>query len=615
MNLFLAALNLPGGTTRMALDTLRNMKTVYPSLDLTTFGHFQESDTVLAAWMHSADADIFPRVYIDQRDQQVTLWDGCLADGVGVSNVFDAATLASNWETLHEFLEGQYAAVQVRKNPASIEIINDSLGMYPVYYLRQDQTWLVSNSVELLSQIGDVNALDPLGVSMFLSYGWASGDRTLRQGIKVLPHAQRWKLVQGSNEPKSVCYFKRSDLAQKAQRALSQSDIEKLGEQLIQPLKNLAQSSGALECPITGGRDSRVMVALLMSEGIDAQFYTGGAVESNDAKISGQLARQFDLPYVFTGSSLKDSGVKDKDAITDNWDATSTQFVLQNDGMISLGHIRNSFYQPLRQDSRLIHLYGGGGEIARGFYDSAAYFLHTHDPEYVQRYLSERLTRNRTELLSEDALLQAQAYLKEFVAQVLDEGFAAVDVPDLFYTYERVRRWGGANFRPFRPKADVFSPFCTRPFIRAAFSVPAMRRYAEHVHYELIRSLTPALHRFPLEKKWKSQVPLMAVLNSIPIVMPAKRKLGLIRRAVLPGRSFRRNVNSLGLGIDQQNWLKSQRTHLRELCLDQAGSPIWDYVDRTRFEQITVSDAALVEGRRHQQALLDILTLFKYDAA
>ncbi len=283
--------------------------------------------------------------------------------------------------------------------------------------------------------------------------------------------------------------------------------------------------------------------------------------------------------------------------------------------MISLGHIRNSFYQPLRQDSRLVHLYGGGGEIARGFYDSAPYFLHTHSAAYVQSYLSDRLTRNRTELLSADALAQADSYLKEFVAQVIDEGFAPVDVPDLFYTYERVRRWGGVNFRPFRPKADVYSPFCTRPFIRAAFSVPAMRRYAEHVHYELTRWLMPELHRFPLEKKWKSQVPALAVLDSIPIVMPVRKKLGKVRRAMLPGRSFRRNVDSLGLSIDQQSWLKSQRVRLRELCLDQATSPLWDYVDRARFEQLTLSDKTLIEGRRHQQALLDILTLFKYDAA
>lgn len=614
MNLFFTAWNLSNEKALLALDALRNMKTIYPSLDPDTFGHFDEPGVLLAGWMHSADAAVFPRIYVHQDENQVTFWDGCLADGVGESNVFDAGTLYSNWERLHSFLEGQFAAVQVHRNPASIEIINDSLGTYPVYYLRQGKTWLVSNSVHLLSQIANVSTLDPLGVSMFLSFGWASGNRTLRRGIKVLPGGIRWKLGQASDEPKSVNYFSRSDLSRKTQVKLSQLDVEKLAEQLIQPLKNLAQSSGALECPITSGRDSRVMVSLLMRAGIEAQFYTGGAVESNDAKIGGQLARQFDLPYVFTGSSLKDSGVAHKDAITDNWEETSTQFVLQNDGMVSLGHIRNSFYQPLRSDGRLIHLYGGGGEIARGFYDSAAYFLHNHSAEYVQRYLTERLTHNRTELLKEEALLQAEGYLEEFVSRVMDEGFAPVDVPDLFYTYERVRRWAGVNFRPFRPKADVFSPFCTRPFIQAAFSVPAMRRYAEHVHYELVRWLVSELHRFPFEKKWKSQVPIMAVLGSIPVMMPVKIKLGQLRRLLLPGVSLRRNVLSLGLGIEQQNWLKSQRLHLRELCLDQAGSSLWDYVNRTKFEQLTLSDTTLIEGRRHQQALLDILTLFKYHA-
>jgi hypothetical protein len=53
---------------------------------------------------------------------------------------------------------------------------------------------------------------------------------------------------------------------------------------------------------------------------------------------------------------------------------------------------------------------------------------------------------------------------------------------------------------------------------------------------------------------------------------------------------------------------------LREVCLDQENSLIWDLVDRTMFEQITSSSTEANVRSYFLKALYHITTLFYYEA-
>ena len=157
--------------------------------------------------------------------------------------------------------------------------------MCQVYYTRQNNTWLISNSSLLLSRISNISEFDPLGVSLFLCKGSGGSDRTLRQGIRVIPGGQHWKWERGFTEPKRTTYFDRPQLSRRSKRKLTKADIEQLAGEMIQICHNLAQSFGSLECPITAGRDSRLMVALLIRGEIEAQYFTHGLKKSPDIQI------------------------------------------------------------------------------------------------------------------------------------------------------------------------------------------------------------------------------------------------------------------------------------------------------------------------------------------
>jgi asparagine synthase (glutamine-hydrolysing) len=291
------------------------------------------------------------------------------------------------------------------------------------------------------------------------------------------------------------------------------------------------------------------------------------------------------------------------------WEEASRRLTQQNDGMVNLWQIADVLQQPSCIDRLSISLWGIGGEIARGFYSEPKAFLFPHGLEGIQRFLSKRLVKDHRRLIRHEATALAQTYLQQFVEEVVAEDFVPLDVPDVFYTYERVRRWAGSNARKGRPISDRFSPFCSRPFLEAAFAMPAQHRYSESLHYELIRLLVPDLHRFPFAKEpWPSQQPLMNIVRSLAE--------GAVRK-VYGGIHYRLFPSNLKKPIqppswDHSAWLEAMCPRLRELCLDHANSSLWDFVDRSVFQRVISNVTDAVERRRYIGGLYNVATLFYY---
>lgn len=605
MNLFLLAWNLSEEKIPLVLSKIEEMKAVYQLLDPSTMWSFDRGGSVFAASMHTSNKAAAPRIYVNHSDNQVVLYEGSFVDSTGSFQAHDAKQLALHWQDLPQVLEGQFMVARARSNPPSLELINDALGLCQVYYVRHNNSWLISNSSLLLSRITKINELDALGVSLFLCKGSGGSDRTLRRGIKVIPGGQQWKWEQGCTDPKQISYFDRADLSRKYRKKLSYKDVEQLAEELIEICSNLAQSFGSLQCPITAGRDSRLMVALLIRDDIKADFFTNGLEESPDVQIGSQIAHQFKLPYRTETEDLVD------DAFVSSWETASKRLIEQNDGMLSFRSINYAAKQPLSVDHLGITLYGAAGEIARGYYNSPQFVWSSSNLDYVQKYLSKILIANHQKLFHQDTISTLENYGKDFVQQAIDDGFSLIDVPDVFHSYEQVRRWVGIHISAKQSAhKDAFAPFCTRPFIKSAYSIPALRRYSQHIHYELIKFLVPDLHHVPFTKKWSPQQPIINLLYSF-WDKTLKRKLSKPITKIVTGKP-----KSVTLDINHQvkkfHRLEYKRKDLRELCLDQTNSSLWNFINRSEFERITASETDVSERQRHLIVLWHIFTLFQY---
>ena len=304
------------------------------------------------------------------------------------------------------------------------------------------------------------------------------------------------------------------------------------------------------------------------------------------------------FPSVFFGKDL-----------LEKWETASRRLIQQNDGMVSLWQINDVLKQSSHIEQLNTSLWGIGGEIARGFYSNARLFLGRpgYGMEDVQKFLTAKIINSNGGLIEPEAIALTKAYLQNFLTQYTDEGFAPFDLLDIFYTYERVRRWAGTNARKAEPNGSLFAPLCTRPFVKAAFVISAMARYTEPLHYQLTKLLVPELHRLPFEKEpWRIQHPVFNVLNEI-----WKARLAKI------GYSQATKSVPMPLAFDRAEWLEANKmqllSELRELCLDQSDSLMWNFVNRSRFEHITSLDSKQAKLRqKHIAGIYNIATLFYY---
>lgn len=600
MNLFVFGWNVPRELRPVALDKLSGMIDVYPQLDPNTIWSFS-NEKILAASMHTKEEASFPRRYVYHSENEDVFYDGCLIDSENKFDAMDATDLCFHWDRLRETLEGQFLIVRVDKNLQTIELLNDFLGMGHAYYYHKDRVWLVGNSVELIREIIKATSLDPLGISLFLTMGWVGSDRTLRSDIRLVPGGAHWRWRNDSDGPIREQYYSPHNLSALTQkgRFTPLSSIV-LSETLTKMCDTLARNFGELECPITGGRDSRVLVSLLIRGGIKAQYYTDGSPHSSEVQVGKQISEVFDLPYGVNEKNVED--------LKNQWENISRRIVKQNDGMISLWQVVDILHQPEEVESLCVRLWGIGGEIARGYYSNLLLFIRKRDRKTVMSLLIAHVLKDYRGIIRKEAIQLSKDYLFAFAENVIQHGFSPIDIPDVFYAYERVRRWAGDNARKVRPVVDLFSPFSTRPFVESAFSLPPLHRCSEPIHYRLVL-LVPKLHKIPFEKEpWRCQI---AGINLLEHLWRKIFEKLISQRGMLHGRS--RKIKYVP-AFDQYDLLEGMYLRMRERCLDQSSSMLWSFIDRSKFEKIMLPTTVPEKRREYAPALYQISTLFYYSS-
>ena len=315
MNVFLLGWNLTDDLAGAALQALGELHCQYPQLDPTTLSS-RKHGAAFVAFMHTSDSAGAPREYTFSTPGGLTLWDGVCVARTGNFAAHRAEELDRHWDSLIETLEGQYVAARVLSNPPKLDLITDPLGMLHTYYIDAGTFWLISNNAGLIATIGAARAWDPLGVSTFIAQGWAGSDRTLRHGMRVVPGAQHWIWSRSSHEPRKRTYFSISDLSSRPALDQQTRDGELVGS-LINLSHHLSSSYGPLTAMLTGGRDSRLIAAILIAGGIDVSFTTGMYLKngvpwdeetSREVKIACEVAAILQRPHRVTARESEDLG-------------------------------------------------------------------------------------------------------------------------------------------------------------------------------------------------------------------------------------------------------------------------------------------------------------------
>jgi hypothetical protein len=187
-------------------------------------------------------------------------------------------------------------------------------------------------------------------------------------------------------------------------------------------------------------------------------------------------------------------------------------------------------------------------------------------------------------------------FLDRFVDERRREGWAVRELAEAFYAFERVSSWGATGPRRAAGTSDLFSPYCTRPFVEYCFSLTPAERYLEAPHRRLLKALAPELLEHRFEQPWRLEHRTLAGL--------------LATRQLWEGaRSRRHGVAAAGSADEPEpfldRWLRSQLVTLHEMA-EAAPEVVWQLIDRPRFLAVLRAEPDRTAAR---DALLRVGTL------
>ena len=586
-------------------NAIRETTEYHPSLRRQNVRTKTFGDRELAiAWVEPTDSKAGAREYAHDDTDVTVLFSGLPIDANGSLPVHRASTLSDHWDTVAGELEGFYSLIRVRSAPVRFELFTDLLGFEKVFYGKSGDSRIFSNSVSLVERLSYRRSLDPTAVSLFIAAGWVGGSHTMLDDIQCVKGSTRIRWHSGQRDLAFERTLNLQTILERRQPRFNKNDAEDLAEGMLRPLRALEKHFSTLDAPITGGRDSRVIFSLLTSAEISARFYTFGQNFGEDAQLARRVAESRNLPHEFLETSLE--------TLMSRWNDLTSKAVLRADGMYPLQMLLALLTAEMHSGDTLpIRIWGAGGGMAKGALQPTRFSRELRTPSGVEALMCRSTIRSLQGLLTRAGRETAEAGVKRQVSHYLDQGVAPESVPDALYAFERVGGEGGQIMRPTADFRDTFSPYCTRAFVSACFSLPPRNKLTHPVHRELLTLLAPDLFNIPFDFKSPGWKPRQAwkVLGKGSLRYHNRR----IRKKLRLRSNTKANFIVANDMFDRRYWLEHLRDRARNAPLDLPNSPIWEIIDKKKFEKLMRPETDANERMRVAKGLYHTWTVAEFE--
>ena len=189
-------------------------------------------------------------------------------------------------------LRGNYAIVYWNKLNSTIKIINDPLGLKPVYYGVVDNKIFVSSSLYLLKLFN--NKIDETGLLETLIFDYNISDGTVLDNFHYLGNGVI--LVIRNNNIKKIKYFSILDFAlEKKNQKFSFDEFVNLVDQVLYN-KNLQKNKILIS--LTGGNDGRAVLSAAYKNNFAFDTFSFGMQNGENTFIPEKIAKHLNSKHI-----------------------------------------------------------------------------------------------------------------------------------------------------------------------------------------------------------------------------------------------------------------------------------------------------------------------------
>jgi hypothetical protein len=466
-------------------------------------------------------------------------------------------------ETWMRDLGGRCVAVRWVDGQRTLDVFTDPMGAYPVFACEAHGTSWISNNAEVLHTIAGRDEQRLEALAGMLGGGWSLSGHPRWAAVRRLERGRLHRL----GPPGEVQLIDLLPLAEIVGYIGSGFNAKAAADALVRTVKGFADWPGRPSLvPVTGGRDSRLVLAAALHARLDFEAITGGEPQSPDVVIGRQLAETTGVHH----SLIPDDPAGN---VFTDWRRAARMLDLTSSGTACLADAAGFPLGPRPGPLALWHS-GQGGEIARGYYAMSA-----GGGDLVELLYRAFVSRRpwREELLSEDGARLVRRELAHFVDEVSRAGAAHEDVPDLFYLLRRMTTWAGPSHGCVEFVRDTTSPLWNKRMLRHELGLPGPERAREEFHRRVLLELDRRLAEIPYESPGRA-----GRTRTL-----ARKAYGELRRR----RAARRPAPEAG-GEDPFAGILPE---IREVVLAQPDHPAWPLLDRARVERLLGSDPASLD--------------------
>lgn len=350
-------------------------------------------------------------------------------------------------------------------------LVTDACGLLAAFYWQGQGQWCVSSSPALISQL----LRQPVAASVSeTGLSWQLLPQTRIKDIKLPLCSQRLILGQTLQVAQHLWMTDETGLS-------GEEKCSRLAEFLVNGISNISAHSGKkLQIALTGGKDSRLVLAAALKAGVPFEAYTAqhDSISSSDIKIPRELAKKYGFPHRYVKKlPVRQELLEDYDAFTaGNSKGADRQFY-------ACGQ-----FASFGDDALILRggLFEAGQTYARSYTGPETDALE----KGMKRYYAA---------LSEGNLQQTA--FEKWLENAKENPVPHVDIRDRFYVEQRVGGWVAAIEQSLDICEFTSIQIANCPaLLSVLLSADDQERKALTLAYGTIRVLEPGLMAYDINK-------------------------------------------------------------------------------------------------------------------
>lgn len=420
----------------------------------------------------------------------------------------------SGKRNLYNELIGSYSVLIFINN--KLYVFNDFIGLKRIYFSTDKS--IFSSSFLATAQSLKTKTPSTQEIYEYIIRGGMYGDKTILKEINLISRSTAVCVSGNSLDEKLGFAYEKLSFYNNFDKM-----VNHVSNEYINIFKIITRVFGNnITTALSGGYDSRLILALLRKNGIKPKLYVYGSDDSPDVKIAKNIAKGegFDLEHIDRDSFSK-LKISEYEALVES------NFYLF-DGLNTIGIFDNGTdvkTRKIRSSEGIVQLNGGGGEVWRNFWQlnsfeksSINFARHKWDIFDYSAY-SDKF--NRIKFFDNFA-----KKIEKSINHLIDTKRLSRKEMEMSYPLFRNRYWQSLGNSINLIFSNAIMPLMDTQFLYPSFDLPIQFKYNGVFEAALIKKIDPKLAGYPSDRgfNFSGSVPFKIrfksfVVRHIPLII------------------------------------------------------------------------------------------------